>query len=70
MGPRSVWIYTVCQGGFKYFSRRQKQTTFFRDICALRVNKCELSVCTVLDFHEMHARLRDSNNLSLFTNNK
>ena len=43
-GPRSdyshrsslIWIYTVFGRGFKYFSKRQKYTTFFV-ICALRV---------------------------------
>ena len=33
-------------------------------ICALRVNKCESRVRIYgLDLHEMHARLRESNNL-------
>ena len=39
----------------------KKAYTFFA-ICALSVNKCEISVYGQ-DFHEMHARLRCSNTL-------
>ena len=42
---------------------KKKHTTFFA-LCALSVNKCEFSVYGQ-DFHEMHARLRCSNTLSI-----
>ena len=46
----------------KHFSKQQKQTIF---VCfgALSVDKCEFQFIYCRDFHDMHARLRGSNNL-------
>ena len=46
---RMLLLHCLCKRLQKYFSRRQKHTTFFK-IWALRVNECEFSVFSVMIF--------------------
>ena len=57
-----IWVHTVEEASKKF--QQMKKADDLCCIGALRVDKCEFQFKYGHNFHEMHARLCSSNNLS------